>query len=120
MKANPGTILSSSTLHGNNVVDAKGDKIGSIDDLMIDLNAGKIAYAVVSVGGFLGMGDKLFAIPFSSLTLDTENKRCVLNSASREIFDKAEGFDKDNWPQVANRDWGTRIHHAWGATPYWQ
>lgn len=120
MHAKPGIILSSSSLCSNKVVDAKGEKIGTIDDLMIDVDQGKIAYAVVSVGGFLGLGDKLFAVPFSALTMDTDNKCCVLKSASKETFEKAEGFDKENWPKVSDVEWSNRTHQTWGARPYWQ
>ena len=72
-------VLSASTLRNEKVVNAAGENLGLIEDYMIDLNNGRIAYCVLSFGGFLGMGDKLFAVPWSALTLDKENKRFVLN-----------------------------------------
>jgi len=119
MDAIPGTILSSSSLTGNDVVDSHGEKIGSISELMIDVNHGNVAYAVVSVGGFLGLGNKLFAVPFSAFTLDTDKHACVLAAGTKENFARAEGFDKDNWPKNSP-DWGKRVHTLWGQRPYWQ
>lgn len=119
MNTKPGLILSSSSLTGNKVLDSRRETIGSIEDLMIDINHGTIAYAVVSVGGFLGIGEKLFAVPFSAFTLDTENHTCILATGNKETFERAEGFDKDNWPKN-NLEWGTRIHNQWGQRPYWQ
>ena len=72
-------VLSASTINGDAVVNSNGDKLGQIEELMIDLDNGRVAYAVLSFGGFLGIGDKLFAIPFEALQLDTENHRFVLD-----------------------------------------
>ena len=111
-------VLSASTMMGDSVVNDKGEDLGRIEELMLDLQNGRIAYAVLSFGGFLGMGDKLFAIPWEALKLDADNHRFILNVA-REKLEKAEGFDKNNWPDFANRDWGTRIHSYYGYKPYW-
>ncbi len=69
---------------------------------MIDMQSGRISYAVLSFGGFLGMGDRLFAVPWQALKLDTENKRFTLN-VSKEQLKNAPGFDKDHWPTMADR-----------------
>ncbi|MCA9513883.1 MAG: PRC-barrel domain-containing protein [Myxococcales bacterium] len=119
MNAKPNMLLSASTLTGDKVLDGKGEKIGKIDELMVDLNRGTIAYAVVSVGGFLGLGDKLFAVPFSAFTIDTDKHAAVLPSATKEVFEKAKGFDKDHWPQINDPEWGKHVHDVWGARPYW-
>jgi hypothetical protein len=79
---------------------------------------GRVAYAVVSYGGVMGMGDKLFAIPWSAFRLDTDNKAFVLD-VDKETLKNAEGFDKSNWPNTADRTWGQRIHEQYGVTPYW-
>ena len=85
---------------------------------MIDLENGRIAYAVLSFGGFLGMGDKLFAIPWSALTVDKVEKRFILN-VDKEVLKRASGFDKDNWPNMSDRTWGTGVYTYYGAKPYW-
>jgi len=72
-------VLSASTLKGDSVVNARDEKLGTVEELMIDLDRGCIAYAILPFGGFLGMGDKLLAIPWSALSVDTIEKRLVLN-----------------------------------------
>jgi hypothetical protein len=85
---------------------------------MLDVSAARIAYAVLSFGGFLGMGDKLFAIPWQALTLDTENKGFVLDVPKTQL-ENAPGFDKDNWPDMADRTWGSEVYAHYGHKPYW-
>ena len=107
-------LLSSSSINGDGVVNAAGDDLGHIEDLMIDPVTGKVDYAVLSFGGFLGMGDKYFAIPFEQLSVDRENKRMVLNVEKERLKD-APGFDKDDWPDFADsgfRDTLTRFYTA--------
>lgn len=111
-------VLSASTLENEKVVNAAGEDLGNIEDYMIDLNTGRIAYCVLSFGGFLGMGEKLFAVPWGAMTLDTENKRFILN-VDKERLKNAPGFDKDNWPDTTNPEWGSRIYSYYGIKPYW-
>jgi sporulation protein YlmC with PRC-barrel domain len=92
--------LSASSLSGDKVVDTRGEKIGKIEDIMIDVVDGKVAYAVLSFGGFLGLGDKLFALPWSALEVDEVNKNIVVD-VSKEFLENAPGFDKDNWPDFS-------------------
>src|SRR5438045_6771503 len=111
-------ILSATTISGDSVVNPAGEKLGEIKELMIDLPSGRIAYGVLSFGGFLGMGEKLFAVPWNALTVDEDEKQIVLN-ADKEQLKNAPGFDKDNWPDMANIGWGTQIHSYYGTQPYW-
>jgi sporulation protein YlmC with PRC-barrel domain len=111
-------ILSSSTLVGDNVRNLSGEDLGKIEDIMLDVSAARIAYAVLSFGGFLGMGDKLFAIPWEALSLDTENK-CFVLDVPKSLLENAPGFDKDNWPDMADRTWGSEIYSHYGHQPYW-
>lgn len=111
-------VLSASTLQGDRVVNSAGEDIGKIDEIMIDTPTGRIAYAVLSFGGFLGMGDKLFAIPWSRLALDEDNKRFLLN-IDKDTLKQAPGFDKDNWPDMTDRTWGTGIYSYYHSEPYW-
>lgn len=112
-------VLSASTLKGDSVVNSKDETLGTIEELMIDLDSGRIAYAVLSFGGFLGMGDKLFAIPWNALNVDTIEKRFVLN-VPKERLENAPGFDKDNWPNMADQTWGTKIYSYYGSKPFWE
>ena len=113
-----GRVLSASTLKGDKVVNHQGEDLGKLEDLMIDLERGRIAYAVLSFGGFLGMGDKLFAVPWQAFGVDTGEKRLVLN-ASKELLEKAPGFDKSNWPDMADLAWGSKLYGYYGYKPYW-
>jgi sporulation protein YlmC with PRC-barrel domain len=112
-------VLSASSLAGDRVRNNAGEDLGKIEEIMIDIHSGRVAYAVLSFGGFLGMGNKLFAVPWGSLTVDLDNKEFVFD-VSRETLENAPGFDKDDWPDMADPDWGAQIHSHYGRTPYWE
>ncbi|RXA20555.1 hypothetical protein EQO05_05395 [Methanosarcina sp. MSH10X1] len=116
-RSNP-DFLSASTLKGDKVVNAAGDDLGKIEELMIDLRDGRLAFAVLSFGGFLGMGNKLFAIPWQAFRMKLHDHALVLD-VPKETLEKAEGFDKDNWP-VTSREWLTTVYSYYGYQPYWQ
>lgn len=112
-------LMTASTLEGDKVVNRQGEDLGEIDEIMIDVPRGRIAYAVMSSGGFLGMGDKLFAIPWSALTLDTDNK-CFVLDCDKQRLESAPGFDKDHWPSMADQEFGRQVHTYYKARPYWE
>jgi sporulation protein YlmC with PRC-barrel domain len=111
-------VLAADTLAGDKVVNHHNEELGTIRHLMIDLESGRIAYAVLSFGGFLGMGDKLFAIPWSVLSVDKIDKQFILN-VDKALLEKAPGFDKDRWPDMADRAWGAEVSTYYGTRPYW-
>ena len=106
-------LMGADTLLGNDVYNGAGENLGSIKEFMIDMPSGRIAYAVLSFGGFLGMGDRLFAVPWQALKLDTANKRFTLN-VSKDKLKSAPGFDKDHWPSMADPTWATDVHTFYG------
>lgn len=110
--------LGATTLVHDKVVNLAGEDIGRIEELMIDVTTGRVAYAVLSFGGFLGIGGKLFALPWSSLTVDEMNQRFVVN-VTREMLDAMPGFDKDHWPDLTDLEYAQGVYRHWGATPYW-
>jgi sporulation protein YlmC with PRC-barrel domain len=112
-------LMTASTLEGNRVVNLQGETLGEIREFMLDVPRGRIAYAVMSSGGFLGLGDKLFAVPFSALTLDTDRK-CFVLDAPKEKVESAPGFDKDRWPDAADESWQRDVHRHYGRSPYWE
>ena len=112
-------VLSASTLAGDSVQNSVGEALGKVDELMIDIPSGRVAYAVLSIGGFLGMGNKLFAVPWSALRVDEDKKIFVLDVDKKKL-ENAPGFDKDNWPDMADVAWGTQIYSYYGATPCWE
>ncbi len=106
---NSPSMMSAESLIGNDVYNHLDEDLGNIKDIMLDMNNGNVRYAVLSFGTFLGMGEKLFAVPWQALTLDTENKRFVLDANKEKLVD-APGFDKDNWPDMADQTWENDIH----------
>jgi sporulation protein YlmC with PRC-barrel domain len=112
-------LMAADTLEGDKVVNAAGEDLGEIKDIMIDVPNGRVAYAVLSFGGFLGMGDKLFAVPWHALALDTENK-CFVLDVDKERLKNAPGFDKNHWPTMADQHWASEIHRYYGSRPYWE
>jgi sporulation protein YlmC with PRC-barrel domain len=100
--AGPGpAVMAASTLTGSKVMSADGEPIGKIAAIMLDMRGARIAYAVLSTGGFLGLGDTLHALPWSALTLDTDD-HCFVLDAPAERVKNAPGFDKNHWPSMTD------------------
>lgn len=110
-------LMGADTLIGEDVYSHKDEDLGDIEEIMLDMNSGKVAYAVLSFGGLMGMGSKLFAVPWNMLKLDTENKRFILN-VDKERLESAPGFDKDNWPDMADPTWQNTIQSYYGTKSY--
>jgi len=110
-------LLSMDALVGNAVYNLQGDDLGGIKDLMLDVHTGQVAYAVLSFGGFFGMGEKYFAVPWNALSLDATERRFTLN-ADKAKLKNAPGFDRSNWPDMADISWGRQIHSYYGTKHY--
>jgi hypothetical protein len=104
---------------GENVYNNKGESLGEIKEVMLDMEKGCVAYAVLSFGGFLGMNDKLFAVPWNALTLklETLDKRFLLD-VDKEQLESAPGFDKDDWPDMADESWSKQVHSYYRSEHY--
>jgi sporulation protein YlmC with PRC-barrel domain len=113
------STLSASTLNGTDVVNSNGENLGNIEDIMIDFNEGRIAYVVLSFGGFLGIGDKFFAVPMEAMTLDTENEQVIFD-VDKDRLKNAPGFNKDNWPLTPNQEWYDTVYSYYDINPYWR
>ncbi|MFZ6745586.1 PRC-barrel domain-containing protein [Undibacterium sp. JH2W] len=97
-------LMGASTLIGDKVVNLAEEHLGDIKEIMLNTHSGNIAYAVVAHGGLLGIGEKLFAVPWSTLRLDALNKRFILDIAKIH-FENSPGFDSENWPDMADQMW---------------
>jgi sporulation protein YlmC with PRC-barrel domain len=116
-KKGPGPeLMGADTLLGEDVVNNQDEDLGDIKEIMLDMRNGEIAYAVLSFGGVLGMGEKLFAVPWQALDLDTVNKRFVLD-VDKERLKSAPGFDKDAWPDMSDIAYTEEIHTFYGTDP---
>src|ERR1700730_17714275 len=111
-------IMAAAPLDGNKVMSSDGEHVGKISEIMLDVRGGRIAYAVLSEGGFLGMGTNLHAIPWSALTLDTNAKCFVVGIAEQRLKDDP-GFDNDNGPTMANQKWEAATYSYYNRRPYW-
>lgn len=104
-------VLSATSINGTNVNNTHGESIGEIKDLMIDWSSGKVEYAVLSFGGFLGMGDKLFAVPLEAFTFDSVDSEEAVIDITKESLENAPGFDKDNWPSSADHEFTKSVYN---------
>jgi sporulation protein YlmC with PRC-barrel domain len=113
-------VVSASKIIGEAVINRQNEDLGKIHELVIDAKEGRLAYAVLSFGGFMGMGNKLFALPWKAFEFATTENKLILN-VDKEKLKAAPGFDKDSkWPDFADRTWGKGIYDYYGFDPYWQ
>lgn len=109
------SMISSSRVNGTNVYNPAGEKLGSIDSLMLDKITGQVRYAVMEFGGFLGLGTDLYPLPWNSLKYDTNQGGYVV-SVSREQLDNAPRYESSASPEY-NDEYGRRVHDHYGV-PY--
>jgi sporulation protein YlmC with PRC-barrel domain len=110
-------LISSEMVAGTTVYNTGGEEIGSIHDIMLDKKSGNVAYAVMSFGGFLGMGEKYHPLPWSLLKYDTYKGGYVVNLDKQQL-EGAPAYDTDvepNWDEKYN----DRVYNYYGAKPYW-
>jgi sporulation protein YlmC with PRC-barrel domain len=108
-------LMGAETLIGDHVHNLENEHLGEIKEIMLDMRTGRIAYAVMSAGGVFTIGEKLFAVPWSALTLDTVNHRFTLNLAKGR-FEDAPGFDSGAWPDMADLQWSNKLHTYYGTS----
>lgn len=115
MRRGPGPeLMGASTLIGDHVRNKNDEDLGDIKEIMLDTRTGAVSYAVLSFGGFLGMGDKLFAVPWDALTLDPKNKGFTLD-IERVRLQHAPGFDKSKWPDMSDPTWAKQVRAYFGS-----
>jgi sporulation protein YlmC with PRC-barrel domain len=108
-----GMVRASATL-GEEVLEPNGTTVGAIDDLVFETATGRVFYVVLSMGGFLGLGDRLHAIPFAALRRSPTAREPYVLDASKEHLEKSHGFDRDHWPDLDDRRWSAAIHADYG------
>jgi sporulation protein YlmC with PRC-barrel domain len=112
-------LVGTTALRGNGVYDVAGRFLGQIEELVLDIHTGRVAYALMLVVDFLGMGRKLYAIPWSTVSVDGVYPRCVINVALERLID-APSPDGDLLPRMADPGWATEVHAYFGCKPYWK
>lgn len=108
-------FLTASSIIGDKVHNEKGEKLGHIKDIMLDVRSGKVEYYIIEFGGFLGIEEKFFAIPADKLEIDPEERIFRIHE-SRETLEKAPGFDKHHWPETNEHKvaYTTEVWSFWG------
>ena len=117
-KRETGGLIAADKVEGTKVCNLAGDKLGSIENVMIDKQSGKVAYAVMSFGGFLGMGEKRHALPWSILKYDTNQDGYVVN-LDKKTLESAPTYNPTDKVDWNDRAWGQRVHEHYRADPYW-
>ena len=98
-------VLTASTIKGDKVTNSKGEDLGKVEEIMLDLEHGRVAYVVLSFGRVNWMpNNKLFAVPWEVLSISFHDKKFILN-VSKETLKSAPGFNRDRWPDVADFGW---------------
>jgi sporulation protein YlmC with PRC-barrel domain len=106
-------VQKASMLKGMNVKNRNNENIGEIQDLMIDMDTGEISYAVLSFGGFMGIGDKYFAVPVEAMEISPDSNEVTMD-ISKEQLENAPGFNKDNWPMEASPEFVETVYEHYG------
>lgn len=117
--AMPKRYQKASDLMGKNVTNSANENLGELQDIVLDAGSGRILYGVLSFGGALGLGDKLFAIPWPSIRLAPDYKAFVLH-VDKDRLKESQGFDKKQWPNFADERWATTNYSYYNQKPYWE
>ncbi len=112
------TIIAADKVEGTPVYNLKNEKLGTIEDVMIDKRSGKVAYAVMSFGGFLGMGESHHPLPWQMLRYNTETGGYVVN-LDRKTLEGAPYYGADERVDWADERWGRKVHDYYGVAPFW-
>jgi sporulation protein YlmC with PRC-barrel domain len=113
------TVAQADTLIGMDVENAQGQDLGEIDDLAINVKDGRIAYAALAYGGWLGLGENLAAVPWEALKLNMAERQFTLN-LDKDKLQNAPRFAKNQWPQTLDNKWLSNMYAYYGARPYWE
>ena len=108
-------VVRAADLAGREVRNPADERLGKVEDITLDTATGRVAYVVLSTGGFLGLGDRLLAIPWQIFQYDTENRRFILD-VSKDTLRDAPGFDKDDWPDLSLDEYGIELHSYYECT----
>lgn len=114
----PGPLAGALEAKGRKVLNRLDEPLGEVQDLLVDVQSGRIAYALMAAGGVLGIGERHFPLPWTALTPDRE-RRCFVLDASRWAFDSAPTLPKDRGSTGLGLDWHENVHRFYGARPYW-
>jgi hypothetical protein len=110
-------LIASNKVEGTAVYNRKGERLGEVYNFMVDKYSGQVAYAVMSFGGFLGLGGSYHPLPWKVLDYDTRMGGYVVD-LDKDKLRGAPSFTRDETPAWNDREWGTRVHDYYGVRPY--
>ena len=113
-------LIAADKVAGTNIYNSNGDNLGEVEDVMIDKISGKVAYAVVTFGGFLGIGADRRALPWGILRYDTNQSGYVVNAAVDKLKNAPNTLEDDFGSNYGNREWNSRLYSHFGMPPYWE
>jgi sporulation protein YlmC with PRC-barrel domain len=117
-KLTDGSLIAAEKVNGTDVYNTQGDKLGEVEDIMLDKISGQVAYAVLSFGGFLGLGEKHYPLPWSTLKYDTRKGGYVVN-IDKELLENAPSIDRDDEDFAWTADYGRGIDRYYGIPTMW-
>jgi sporulation protein YlmC with PRC-barrel domain len=112
-------VASAESLIDRDVENRQGNDFGEIADLAVDLSNGRIAYAMLEYGGWLGLGEQLAAVPWKSLQADAATRQFTLD-VNTDQLKTLPSFAREEWPQKLDREWLANVYSRYGEKPYWQ
>ncbi|WP_419419837.1 PRC-barrel domain-containing protein [Legionella sp. D16C41] len=107
-------IVSADDVIGVDVKNTNGESLGTIEALMLDKLQGQVTYVVLAYGGFIGIGKKLFALPWKLFSYDQRNE-CFIIPVDKQTLEKSPGFDKDHWPDMSSQAWKKTMTDYYGS-----
>ncbi len=113
-----GHLIGAHQVQGTTVYNTALEKLGSVEDVMIDKTSGRIAYAILSFGGFLGIGDRYYPLPWEKLSYDKEMGGYIVD-VSRDVLEGAPSYSDEATAGWNDEAWGRGIYTYYGAHPYW-
>ncbi|HEX4110890.1 MAG TPA: PRC-barrel domain-containing protein [Stellaceae bacterium] len=111
-------LIASDKIEGTAVYNRQDERLGTVHNFMVDKSTGHVAYAVMSFGGFLGMGESYHPLPWKVLTYDTRRGGFVVDLDASKLK-KAPSYSAGNIPNWSDRTYGNRVDQFYGTTPYW-
>jgi hypothetical protein len=106
-------VLSAAKLTGSRIRNAAHEPLGTLEEIMIDVPSGRVAFAIFAFGGVLGIGSKLFAVPWEGLTYDEPSREFILD-VDRSLFETAPGIDPSHWPDMSDPAWEADLYRFYG------
>ncbi len=114
-----GRLISAASVHGTDVYDTAGEKLGTVETVMLDKQSGRIAYAVLSFGGFLGIGNQHHPMPWQTLHYDPDRQGYVVN-LDRTRLEGAPVYAAEDTTMLNDEAFGRRVHDYYGVEPFWR